>query len=54
MSGALNPKLIFIGRSICGNLLFPHEDLSAEQRNLYYFAHGSDTPVIEGMIHSRF
>ena len=28
----------------------PHEDLSAEQRNLYYFAHGSDTPGIEGMI----
>ena len=32
----------------------PHEDLSAEQRNLYYFAHGSDTPGIEGMIFSRF
>ena len=32
----------------------PHEDLSAKQRKLYYFAHGSDTPGIEGMIHSRF
>ena len=32
----------------------PHEDLSAEQRNLYYLAHGSDTPGIEGMIRSRF
>ena len=30
------------------------QDLSAEQRNLYYFAHGSDTSGIEGMIHSRF
>ena len=25
----------------------PHEDLSAEQRNLYYFAHGSDTPGVK-------
>ena len=32
----------------------PHQDLSAEQRNLYYFAHGTDTAGIEGMIHSRF
>ena len=32
----------------------PHEDLSAEQRNLYCFAHDSDTPGIEGMIHCRF
>ena len=31
----------------------PREDLSAEQRNLYYFAHGSDTPGVEGMIFSR-
>ena len=31
----------------------PHEGLSAEQRNLYYFAHGSDTPGVEGMIFSR-
>ena len=28
----------------------PHQDMSAEQRNLYYFAHGSDTSGIEGMI----
>ena len=35
-------------------LFVPHEDLSAEQRNLFYFAHGSDTQGIEGMIHSRF
>ena len=32
----------------------PHQDMSAEQRNLYYFAHGSDTSGIEGMIRSRF
>ena len=32
----------------------PHEDLSAEQRNLYYFAHGSDTPGVESTIFSRF
>ena len=30
-----------------------YEDLSAEQRNLYYFAHGSDTPGVED-IFSRF
>ena len=32
----------------------PHEDLSAEQRNLYYFAHGSDTSGVEGIIFSHF
>ena len=32
----------------------PHQDMSAEQRNLYYFAHGSDTSGIDGMIRSRF
>ena len=32
----------------------PHQGLSAEQRNLCYFAHGTDTAGIEGMIHSRF
>ena len=32
----------------------PHQDMSAEQRNFYYFAHGSDTSGIEGMIRSRF
>ena len=32
----------------------PHQDMSAEQRNLYYFAHGTDTSGIEGMIRSRF
>ena len=32
----------------------PHEDLSAEQRNLYYFAHGSDTSGVEGVIFSHF
>ena len=30
------------------------QDMSAEQRNFYYFAHGSDTSGIEGMIRSRF
>ena len=54
MSGALSPKLMFIGFSSCKSLLFRTEGLSAEQRNLYFFAHGSDTPGIEGMIHSRF
>ena len=28
--------------------------MSAEQHNLYYFAHGSDTSGIEGMIRTRF
>ena len=32
----------------------PYQDMSAEQRNLYYFALGSDTSGIEDMIRSRF
>ncbi|CAE7228000.1 DDHD2 [Symbiodinium sp. CCMP2592] len=32
----------------------PHDDLSAELRNLYYFAHGSDMAGVQGIIQSRF
>ena len=32
----------------------PHDDLSAEERTLYYFTHGSDMPGVQGIMQSQF
>ena len=51
MSRAMNLKLIFTEHSSCRNLL---HRTRAEQHNLNFFAHGSDTSGIEIMIRIRF